>query len=496
MVHGGGMADFMSMDRETVGRKTRALMKSGDVRYVDFVLSEVKANPLKALFNGLGAMSTFSETATRLAVYRSKLAQLESANATIAPGTEWKLMQIAALESRDATLDFNRMGTHAKALNMLQAFFNAGVQGTDKTVRTLVSPNSQNKAGAWARGFFTLTVPSALIYAMNRDEEWYKAQPAWMKNMFWLVSADGGKTILRVPKPFEFGLVFASFPERVWEWLETKDKRGMDQFLKLLQESVLGGALDSKSWMGTWFPPISSAMNANANYDPWRDEKIVKGSLENVANRYQFTESTSRFSRMLAGFLNDTTKGNLDLSPIKMDYWVQSTFAGLGKYGLSIASMFVGKDAHAPASTDFVHRAPVLKGFHARYPSPYDDRSNEFYEMLESSEIAAATVNTLMNKRMDPTEAIKELDRNGYWFMMSGPMSEAAQVVAAFSSAIELIKNDPSGDMSPKIKREKIDDLYLKRSQFMGKFIDEAKRNRNSIEEKVDLMIKNLQRRQ
>ena len=68
-----------------------------------------------------------------------------------------------------------------KAANMLVAFLNANVQGTDKLLRTF----KDNPLGATAKAVAAVTLPSVLLYLANKDDDRWKSQiPDWQKDNF------------------------------------------------------------------------------------------------------------------------------------------------------------------------------------------------------------------------------------------------------------------------------------------------------------------------
>mgnify|MGYP003146615788 CR=1 FL=1 len=140
-------------------------------------------NPLKPFFD----ISQKAEESVRVGVY---LANKKNGLSDLA----------AALESRQATVDFGRSGVIGQRLNRYIPFLNAGIQGTDKLVRRFVD----NPKAATAIALSTITLPSILItgyylYEADDDErEEYLNIPQWLKDTHWVYKTkDGWKRILK-----------------------------------------------------------------------------------------------------------------------------------------------------------------------------------------------------------------------------------------------------------------------------------------------------------
>jgi hypothetical protein len=140
-------------------------------------------------------LSQLMEQATRLAVYKKAIRK------GLTPVE-------AGFASREATVDFARRGAKMGGVAKTVAFLNAGIQGFDKTVRhTLKHPIATGLKGGLA-----ITLPSILLTAINHDNPEYKEIPQWQKDLFWLIHV--GDTWYRVPKPFVYGQMFGTIPER------------------------------------------------------------------------------------------------------------------------------------------------------------------------------------------------------------------------------------------------------------------------------------------
>ena len=136
--------------------------------------------------------------------------------------THKQAVERGGFESKNISLDFQRMGAKMAAVNSVVAFFNARVQGYLKLYETFKSPETRSKA-LYTVGA-SITLPSILLWIANNEDERYKELPQWQKDLFWIVITGEGKDTIvwRIPKPFELGYVFGTLPERLLDFVKTK----------------------------------------------------------------------------------------------------------------------------------------------------------------------------------------------------------------------------------------------------------------------------------
>lgn len=140
-------------------------------------------------------VSEAAENANRLATYE----------AAVKSG---KSKALAAFESRDL-MDFSMMGASNIMINLsdMLPFFNARMQGLSKLGRGI----KENPREVLKRGGMIAAASLALL-ALNWDDERYEELQDWDKDTYW--HAWIGDQHIRIPKPFEIGLMFGTLPER------------------------------------------------------------------------------------------------------------------------------------------------------------------------------------------------------------------------------------------------------------------------------------------
>lgn len=125
----------------------------------------------KNLFNwisaGLDVAGKYSEQPTRVGLF--KKAYQKTGNEAL-----------AMMESRDATLDFARMGSKMKVANSIIPFLNVGVQGFDKLIRSI--KNNHAKVGLMMAAYATAPQVATQIYNLQNFPQEYAEIPQWVKD--------------------------------------------------------------------------------------------------------------------------------------------------------------------------------------------------------------------------------------------------------------------------------------------------------------------------
>src|SRR5690606_27486738 len=114
------------------------------------------------------------EEATRLAQFRSGLE---------AEGRSAAGIRRAAYASREISVDFQRAGVYGRQADQMKAFFNAAIQGTDQMARLW----QRDPMGYTARAFPCITLPSIVLYLLNKDDPRYQERPRWGRDMYWVI---------------------------------------------------------------------------------------------------------------------------------------------------------------------------------------------------------------------------------------------------------------------------------------------------------------------
>ena len=224
-------------------------------------------------------------------------------------------MRKAAFMSREATIDFARGGRSSKSLNKGIAFFNVAMQDIDKSVKLFdlrKMKTSEGRKELFDTAFklaIGSVLPAMILFAINRDKDWFKEIPDWQKDTSWILGEN-----LKIPKSLSFASRLTStMTEEFLTW--GMDNRPMEtkrllQPFKDAAPSVLPTLL---------VPAIESAVN----YSIFFERPIVPTREQNLPNKMQFGNSTSDFAKIVGE--------KFDMSPRKIDHLISGYFGFLGK---------------------------------------------------------------------------------------------------------------------------------------------------------------------
>lgn len=489
-----GHANLVALDQENLRRQVGDLTRGA--RGVKGRAAQAARNPVKYILRShpihvLQELSKLTENSTRLAVYEKTKTELLAAGV---PEAEARMR--AAIEAREASTDFGRAGEYGRVINRIIPFFNASIQGNDKLIRALFRDEGYRGA-TWARGVAMITLPSLLLWAINRDEEWYKEQPAWLKNHFWLFSVDGGKNIIKLPKPFDVGLIFASLPERFLDWMLEKDHDAVSQWADAYRKSVM--TLDAGSIAG---PMITSLVEIRSNHDAYRDTPIVKGWLNELEARQQYTSRTTEFSKWWAETFPGAPLG-LN-SPLMVDHFIRGSFGGIGQWGADIASNIImmadpARKADKPSKKLIYNTIPesfvVARAFVVAGPTAYTQQMDDLYELYDSSREAVNSLRALKSGGGSKQRFLSLYRRRGVDLALNESVSRAVQQIGAMTRQIRVVESAPADVLSPDDKRKTIDRLMDARNEMAFRYMQEFdKIDRKAIQKTVEQSVDRIGR--
>lgn len=209
----------------------------------------------------------------------------------------------AATVASDSTVNFMRSGTVTKKYNRVIPFFNATIQGGLKFAKEW----KKDPVGVALAAFKYITMPTLMMYYLNKDEDWYKDMPLDQKNKAWYIKING--TIHSFAKPPVLGQLFGSLPERLLDVALEDDTS--DAPKDCLMQAVQGFFPAYTS------PAIEKLYEWKANYNFYKGRPIVDQRLGKLSDENQYTPYTSESAKWAGR--------TFGVSPMKVD----NTFYGL-----------------------------------------------------------------------------------------------------------------------------------------------------------------------
>ena len=216
--------------------------------------------------------------------------------------------------ARDLTVNFSRNGTYGAIINQIIPFWNASLQSGEKMVRMA----RQHPLKFAARGMSAITVPTFILWAINKDKQWYKDLPLSYKYNNWFIQIDDD-TIIRLPKPFELGTVFGAFLEGVLDQNEGIDDDAVSEAAALLIKNLNPGFLPGA------VQPIYQLWR---NKD-WLGRRIETKSMERMEKPERTRQYTSELAKIMSQGMYKMMPEGWVLSPVQIDHLLNGYTGGL-----------------------------------------------------------------------------------------------------------------------------------------------------------------------
>lgn len=393
MASGGLMGNLVSLDRDYLKTMLRKMLIHGAAKKT----IDIATHPLDIL----RGLSEFMEEATRVGagiktMSRETLNELNKATiknrilSYFDPervinkyGMSTEVVRKGAKTSRGITLDFKRRGKTGKQINIVTAFFNAKLQDYAKTVETF----GKHPLKTSLKGAAVLTLPTLLLYMVNRNDPRYQELPQWQKDSFFILPTKD--KLIRIPKPFTYGLIFSTAVERALQYLDQNDKNiggGMEEAFKTVRDSI------SNDFATSFLPTaILALVEAGADYSFFYGRAIDSISDRNLYPSERYTVYTSEAAKALSSVIAK----ELNISPKKIDHVLKGYFGGLGQYATQTADwlmdIFGISDADILPAKKLHEKLPVLKGFTVTPYSGSTKSVDDLYDKLNDMEMEYAT---------------------------------------------------------------------------------------------------------
>ncbi|EKF9624953.1 hypothetical protein O1C60_000096 [Vibrio cholerae] len=355
----------------------------------------------------------------------------------------------AVFEAKDL-MDFSMHGNSKIAMFMgdVLPFFNARLQGLGKLARA----TKENPVKIAQRGGM-IAAASIALALVNGEDERYQALKDWDKDLnwhFWLFGEH-----VRIPKPFEIGVLFGTFPERIINTALFEDN---------LED--LRGAF-ARNLLSTFaLNPVPQVINplfeAAINYSQFTGEPIENMADLSLAPEARYNEKTSITMREIGELTG--------LSPKKLEHIFNGYLGTVGGYVLSVSDMVarsLGGYGVKPALRP--EDLPVIKAFYqgsdrAKSTKYLDD----FYKMMSEAEELYRTVNDF-RKEGRFERANELLEERGQILNARKPLKDTQKLIKQLNNEVNLILRD--GILTAEEKRERITRKLQQRNALVAQAV-------------------------
>jgi len=425
---GASHAEMVSMDRDYLQHNLRKLLQEKTL------LAKAKGVVVHPI-DTLRSISMVTEQATRIGAFNRAL-------------KEGKGLDEAAVISRDITVDFGRSGFATKHINPAVAFFNANIQGMDKTIRMF----KRDPAGCFARAVMFITVPSVLLYMVNKDDPNYQELPVWKKDLFWNIPIGGGK-FFSLPKPFELGVAFATMPEKFMEYTYGIDKHAFDGFI-----SEAAGNLVPIPMYTALMPWIETF----ANRSTYTGRPIVPQRESRLTPELQYGPYTTETAKELGKLLN--------YSPRKIDSLIRGYTGGLGSYATGAVDSIINLvNKNQPKTAKDITERMVIKSFIAS-PSAGGAASIErIYDLSGKAETLYASLKERKNENIP----FPKLGQEEVKLIKALPtLRKITKNLSELRKLAREVQADPK--LTPTQRKEKLDAIDMLQINYARKVLGKA----------------------
>ena len=372
-------------------------------------------NAFFKLWDGLGALTTKSDGATRLAVYDAVYKKLKDQGYT-----EAQAQSEAAYQGLEI-INFGRRGQDPlfRVITSAIPFLNARIQGLDVLYRSAsgkysaVEKLQENETlqDVQARIFRKALLNSSLLtsitllyYLMVHDTDEYRNLKREVRDDNWVVPTPFDYS-LKIPIPFEVGMLFKAIPERVFDLTLGDDafsQKSVDEFF-----TSTGRQLETSLNLpfiqpGGGFQIIKPLAEAINNRNSYTGQDIVPYYQLKREPAYQTRASTNQLAKEIGELFN--------ISPAKIEHVLRGYTGTLGGYVLALSDTLTRGATGEPLLPNNVNLAKQLPVVNRLLldTEKAGGLQQQFYELRGEVDRAVATINSLKNdKRFDELSAYR-----------------------------------------------------------------------------------------
>jgi len=394
---------------------------SGDTEGVADMLRDLSGNPgrFAQTMMKLDEFALKGEAATRAVLYDSFRKK--------------GMSHVEALLNTSETMNFSRRGTSASLhwLSQLTPFFNAQIQGLDAVYRALKGDTTfEQKMNArnmlLKRG--ALLAAGTMMYAlMMEDDETYKNASPSERYGNWFVKVPGTEATIRVPIPFELGLIFKSMPEAFVNTAfgDTKGKEAVKALAKQMYMSSPFGIPTA----------VKGPLEVMVNYNMYSDQPIETAREKTLDSDQRYRESTTEVAKLLGKFGV--------LSPVQIDHLVRSYTSSAGIALLSMAN-FALRPATAREGVEktemVLEEMPIVGSLFQ--PRTGRGMVNAAFEDMNRIQRAAQTYKTLAGS--DPQAAREYADEYAKEISLASFAGRFRQQMGEFADYKRMVAANPN----------------------------------------------------
>jgi hypothetical protein len=301
--------------------------------------------------------------------------------------------------------------------------------------------------------------------AMMQDDEAYKNANLRDRLQNWFIRIPGVDEPIKVPIPFEVGLIFKALPEAVL--LMNKEDEDASKVL-----AALGGlaAMSSPVGVSTAVPQaVKPVVEGVMNRSFYNGAEIESQREQELLPQERVRDKTSGVAKLLSGAIGAVTETagypTKGISPIMIDHLINGYTGGTG---LAIAQMIgtlVPVGDQPPAATKRMSDLPIVGSMFQ--PIDAAGQITQFYDKAtEYGQIKATFEKMVAEGRTE--EAEKFVNQYAKQTVLADIADDFKQTMSEFTELERFVKADR--EMTSQEKREKLDELRQAKIEFAKAF--------------------------
>jgi hypothetical protein len=441
------------------------------------------------LWDGLGGLTTKSDGATRKGVFDAVYKKLKKDGYT-----EAQAQSEAAYQSLEI-INFGRRGLSPmfRVITSAIPFLNARIQGLDVIYRSsfggTYSAQDKLQEGETLddlkKRIFKRTAlrggmimaSTMLYYLLVSDTDEYKAVDRQIRDDNWLIPTPFDYT-LKIPIPFEIGMMFKAIPERFIDLVlgekvlgikESVEKDPFESIKRQFGQSANIPFLSGDISIQAIKPIFEAVINRNS----FTNNEIVPYYKLKREEGYQSSPQTNELARLIGEAIN--------VSPTKIEHVLNGYSGTLGGYVLDIIDSLTRTATGSPFIPNNIFSNPTN---FAQYPlirrlvidnKKMGGYQQQFYELRGEVDSAVQTLNSLRKqKRFDELAAYKS-DVKGL-LKVKGKVRAMERYMSNWRNKRDRLMRRT--DISVMVKAELLEDLEMEMKKRLA-FVPELRKKAN-----------------
>jgi hypothetical protein len=380
------------------------------------------------------------------------------------------LSEMEAILATHELMPFSQRGTSASLflLSTMVPFLNAQIQGFNVLYKAFRGKGTfqdklRIKQKLWQRGamMFGATMLYALL--MSEDEAYQNANDDERYNN-WFVYVPGVDEPVRIPIPFELGIVFKALPEAIVNVMmgDRTAEEAAKALLKMVKNAVpLGPSALPQA--------IKSPIEVLADYSFYTGRSIVGERLKDVDPSERFNQNTTEIAKMIGKVTGKIPILGEYLSPVQIEYLVRGYTGGLPLALASMTNPVFGGGGTGGEKPEM--RASELPVFGSIFqPKDAGGLINRAYKDVESVERAKKTYNKLEEEGRE-SDAEAYADQFADLLSLAPLAGQFRQRMGELAKEEREVKADPN--MAGAEKRRLLDEIRQERIELAKDLISE-----------------------